>query len=366
MKVSCTKENLIHGLQVVSHIASKNITLPVLNNVLLKAHDGALEVSATNLELAVITKIRGKVEEEGAFTVQAKLLTDFVSLLPDERVDFELQEQSIRVHAKNSQTIIKGTEASEFPLIPTVEKKYEYICLAADIRAGISQVAFAVSADESRPDINGALFSVHNKELTLVGTDSYRLAERKVPLQAAGGDHDVIVPSKTLYEVLRIMGDEQGDVVITVGENQMVFTFGSTTLISRTIEGRFPDYTQIIPKSHKTHVRASAAECAQAIRTASLFCKSGVNDVTLQFIPDKKELAISALNNQLGENTTVVHAKITGQNNDAVFNYRYLLDGLSAMNTKEVELTIEDRDSPGVIRPADGVSYIYVVMPIKQ
>ena len=146
----------------------------------------------------------------------------------------------------------------------------------------------------------------------------------------------------------------------------MVFTFGSTTLISRTIEGRFPDYTQIIPKSHKTHVRASAAECAQAIRTASLFCKSGVNDVTLQFIPDKKELAISALNNQLGENTTVVHAKITGQNNDAVFNYRYLLDGLSAMNTEEVELTIEDRDSPGVIRPADGVSYIYVVMPIKQ
>ncbi|MFC1687678.1 DNA polymerase III subunit beta [Patescibacteria group bacterium] len=366
MKLTCTKENLAKGLQVVSHIASKNITLPILNNVLLKAHDGALELSATNLELAVISKVRGKVEKEGTFTVQAKLLTDFITLLPDERIEFDLQEHSLNIHAQNSQTVIRGMDASEFPLIPKVEKKNEYVCNISDLRSALSQVAIAVSNDESRPDISGALFSVKGKELTLVGTDSYRLAERVLPLESASDDADVIVPVKTIFELLRIIGDEQGEMTVIMGENQILFSFDATKLISRTIEGRFPDYTQIIPKSHKTHVTINIEELSKAIRTASLFCKSGVNDVTIQFIPDKKEVAISALNNQLGENTTVLKAKITCQNNDGVFNYRYLLDGLANIGTEEVELTIEDNASPGVLRPAGGKGYLYIIMPIKQ
>ncbi len=366
MKLSCTKENLLRGLSVVSHIASRNITLPILNNVLLKAEDGLLGISATNLEIGVVAKVRGRIDSGGAFTVNAKLLTDYVSLLPNERIDIELKEQSLHVHCANSTTMIRGMDSAEFPVIPTVEKKYEYTCAAQEFKNALGQVIFAVSSDESRPEISGVYFSVKGKKLTVVATDSYRLAERSLTLESSGADADMIIPAKTTQELLRIIGDDQEKLTILQSETQALFSLPFAQLVSRTIEGRYPDYTQIIPQNHLTKVVVGIEELAKAVRTASLFCKSGVNDVTLQFIPGKKLIAVSALNSQVGESTTTLPARIEGKDNDAVFNYRYLLDGLANLGTEEAELSLEDSASPGVIRPKERKDYLYIIMPIKQ
>lgn len=366
MKVSCTKENLLRGLTSVSHIAGKNITLPILNNVLLKATGGTLELSATNLELATISKVRGKVEQEGSFTVQAKLLTDYVTLLPNERIDFELRENALHIHCANNTTVMHGMEASEFPLIPTVEKRHQYVCNAQEFRAALGQIVFAVSNDESRPEISGALFSVKAKKLTLASTDSYRLAERSMPLESSTDDTTVIVPAKTIYELLRVMDADEQKITVVLSDNQMLFVLSNAELISRTIEGRYPDYAQIIPKSHTTQIRFNVEELTKAVRTTSLFCKTGINDITLQFFPDKKMIAISALNSQVGESTTTVQAQVSGKPNDIILNYRYLLDGLANIGTQEAEFSMEDNASPGMLAPKDGSDYLYIIMPIKQ
>lgn len=366
MKISCTKENLLRGLTLVSHVASKNITLPILNNVLLKARDGVLEISATNLEIGMNSRVRGKVEIEGSFTVNAKLLTDYVNLLANDRVDMEVKDQSLYISCANSSTIMRGLDAAEFPVIPTVEKKYTHVCRAQDLRAALSQVVFAVSNDESRPEISGIFFRVANNTLTLAATDSYRLAERVLSLESSTSEAMMIIPAKTTYELLRIMGDEEGSMTIVQSDTQALFSIGTAELVSRTIEGRYPDYTQIIPKTHTTLAEVSVDELTKAIRTASLFCKPGVNDVTLQFIPDSKLVTVSALNSQIGENTTTLAAKITGPNNDAVFNYRYLLDGLGNLGGEEAELSLENNTTPGVLRPKGGKEYLYIIMPIKQ
>lgn len=366
MKLSCTKENLLKGLSIVSHIASKNITLPILNNVLLRAENGTLEISATNLEIGVIARVRGKVETDGAFTVNAKLLTDYISLLANDRIDIELQDQSLHIHCANSNTVIRGMEATEFPVMPVVEKKHEFTLSAKELRAGLSQVVFAVSNDESRPEISGVYVQVKGKSLTLVATDSYRLAERTLPLESGSADTAIIIPAKTVHELLRIISDEDETITMVQSETQVQFSLPAVQLVSRTIEGRYPDYTQIIPQSHTTKAQAPVEEFAKAIRTASLFCKAGVNDVTLHFITEKKAITVSALNAQVGEHTTTLAARIDGKDNDAVFNYRYVLDGLANIGTGEVEIALEDSDSPGILRPQGRTDYLYIIMPIKQ
>jgi len=379
MKLTCTQENLARGLNIVSHITTKNVNLPILNNVLLKIEDKGLKLSTTNLEIAINCLVRGKLEGEGEFTVPSKLFSDYVNLLPQEAVDVDLVDEDLNVKCGNYKTKIKGLPASEFPLIPQVTKNKKYICPIADFKRALAQVVFAVSPNESKPEFSG-VFMEFNREavdntLILAATDTYRLGESRVKL-SKDSDKDnasAIIPSRTMAEVLRILStfkdevDSPEDIEIAFSESQVVFTYGNVELISRVIEGQYPDYTQIVPQNFKTSAEISKEELAKAIKTTSLFSKTGLFDVLLELDPAKGKIIVRSTDLQTGENNVELDSKQEGDENSITLNYRYLLEGLNALSGTSVKLKLIDAANPCYISNAgDEQEYYYIIMPIKQ
>lgn len=379
MKISCTQENLNQGLFVVSHIASKNTALPILNNILIKAEESSITLSSTNLEIGVSCVIRGKVEKEGDFTVQSKLLADYINLLPRDRVDLDVIESDnlLRVACKNNSTKIKGQPSVDFPLIPRIEKKNPYILNSQILKQAISQVIFSVSVSETRPEINGVLFNFNGDKLILAATDSYRLAEKTVDLgkKSSSVPQKIIIPTRTLQELQRILGSFKDpaaisdieEVEIYLAENQIMFVLGNIELISRLVEGQYPDYQQIIPAQFNTKATLDTAEFIKATKTTSLFTRSGIYDVSLEILSAQKEVVVSSANNQLGENFSRLGGDVSGEDNKIVVNYRYLLDGLQNVGEDQVLVEVIDGGNPCVIKPAKKLKdYLYIIMPIKQ
>jgi len=364
MKISCTQENLSRSLNNVSHIASKNVSLPVLNNVLISAEKGIIKLITTNLEIGIKCQVRGKVEEEGKITVQAKLLTEYINSLPNERVDLEVKEEKLYIKCGKAQTIINGSSTEEFPLIPKVEKKKRYEIKANELKKAITQVIFAVASDESRPEISGIYIKPENNKIRIAATDSYRLAEKKIKIEGVSEDEGIIIPSRTLQELNRILTEEEESVNLFVNENQVLFSFNGIELVSRLIEGQYPEYSQIIPQDHKTVITVSTQELIRVVKITSLFCQPGINDVNLEV--KKGNLKISASSSQVGENISVLEANVEGEDNIIVFNYRYLLDGLLAINSEEAVIELNDSNSPGLIKPKGVDDYLYIIMPIRQ
>ncbi|MBU0646465.1 DNA polymerase III subunit beta [Patescibacteria group bacterium] len=377
MKISCTRENLYQGLSVTGHLINKGVNLPVLQNVLIKAEGGNIRFTTTNLETAISCSVRGKVDAPGEYTTPTKLFLDYVSLLPNETVEMEIKDDGMRVVCGNHKTRINGVSASEFPLIPTVEASKSYQIKADDFRRALTQVLFASALNESRPELTGVFMRFTKDgggQVVLAATDSYRLAERTLPLAKAPlEDMEVIVPTKALSEVGRILSvfkdsvDAPGEIVMNLSENQVVFNYGSVELISRIIEGNYPDYRQIIPKQYRTSVMIDREDFIKAVKAASLFSKTGLFDVTLEIAPSKGEFSIRAVDNNRGENVATCTAEITGEVNNVTVNYRYLLDGLNAISTEKILFEMIDPSNPCLITPKEEKKeYLYIVMPIKQ
>ncbi len=383
MKFSCTQENLNQGLSIVSHIASRNVNLPILGNVLIKGDGNVLHFMSTNLEIAIKCVVRGKLETPGEFTVPSKLFSDYVSLLPKDRVDVELDGNTLSVACGTYQTRLNGMQASEFPLIPSIESEQKFTVKVTDLRRAIGQVLFAVAPNESRPEISGVLFKFVPKDggvsLILAATDSYRLAEKTV--QTGPGSSTisdavfVIVPARTVSELIRILGvfkdgiDTTEQLEIHIGDNQVLFSYNNIELISRTIEGKYPDYRQLIPDRSETEITLGKEELSRAVKTSSLFSRTGLNDIHITFTPPTG-VALKALNSQTGEHSVVLEGKVTGKENAVSVNFKYFLDGVNNVESEDVVVQLIDGMSPCLIRPKSGDSvstdYLYIVMPIRQ
>jgi DNA polymerase-3 subunit beta len=386
MNISCTQENLHQGLLVVSPLASKSVSLPVLQNILIQATDNVIKLSATNLELGVRCTIRGKIEIPGEITVQAKLLADYIALLPKERVDVVVTENKesgdtvAAISCGNHNTKIKVQSATEFPVIPSITKATPYRLHHVALRQALSQVLFAVSNNETRPEITGVAFQAIGSKLVLASTDSYRLAEKSIAIDAKPSESDttLIVPAKTLQEVSRILGSFKDPAAIAeiefvdvyVTDNQIVFSFGDIELTSRLLDGQYPDYRQIIPQSVATKATLDVSELVKATKTTSLFARSGMYDITLDVDPASATVAVASTNSQVGESTSKITADISGPAVQVVLNYRYVLDGLQNIGTEQVQIGIQDAASPCVLRPVnkkdDATDYTYIIMPIRQ
>lgn len=385
MKFSCTQENLSQALQMVSHAASKNISLPILNNVLLKIENKELKLITTNLEMAISCRVRAKVEVEGEFTTPCKLLTDYLSVSSPGRVDVELKENELFIQTSSDKTSIKGNGASEFPAIPAVESKKIYGLGLADFKQMAQKTLFAVSKNEARPELGGVLFDFNpepkNGFLLAAATDSYRLAEKETKLSAnpAGGksysdeSSHVIVPARALQEVLRIVSsyneelEEEQPVEIRVGDGQILFSYGPVELISRLIEGQYPDYKQIIPSNFKTTIKLNVSEWIKRIKAASLFSNVGINGIALNFKAGNEQKAgFSSTNGQLGAYQSEELCQIEGEDNHILLNFRYLLDGLMNLGAEEGVLKLISASSPCVLSKKEGGDYLYIIMPIKE
>ena len=375
MKIFSLQENLKQGLVIVGHVAGKNINLPILNNVLIKAEAGKIRLIATNLEIGIINTVRGKTETEGSFTVNAKIISDCVGLLPNKKIELKQKENELLVNCENYQAKIKGQSAEEFPLIPEVDRKKYFSAQAKAVKGAISQVIFATLLSEARLELSGVLFTFSGSSLTIAATDSYRLAEKKIQIKSSSDEEKkIIVPAKTLQELLRVLSvnlddeveENNQEIKFYISDNQILFTYGSTELVSRLIEGQYPDYQQIIPITSKTKIMVDRQELIRAVKMASLFSKTGVNDINLDFPLGKNQVVISSVSGQTGENITNLEAKVTGDENSIVVNYRYLLEGLSNIEKETVKIEIIDGNTPCLIRPDQDESYLYIIMPIKQ
>lgn len=378
MTFTCTQENLIQGLSVVSHITGRSINLPVLGNVLLKTDGGNLKLSATNLEMAVSTTVRGKTDSDGEYTVPAKLFLDFVSLLPQGKVELDLTDEGLTVRAEGQETVIRGLPATEFPLIPKLTKAGGVTFHVEDLKRAIGQTVFAVSTSESRPELSGLAIFFDGKsgkgKTALVATDSYRLAERVISPSGETGETKLIVPSRTMLEIGRILSsykDELGvpeSVEWVTTENQLVVTFGQTELISRLIEGSFPDYHQIIPERFKTMAVLDRAEFQKAVRAAALFSRQGLYDVHLEFLPSNGTVSVHSADQGTGKTSKAVSGDVTGEPNKVTVNFKYLGDGLAAISSPKIKLSLNDAMSPMLVLPEGEKTeaYRYLVMPIRQ
>lgn len=380
VKLSCTRENLYQGLAITSRVSTKNVNLPILNNVLLRADGGGLKLISTNLEIAITCHIRGKVEQQGEFTVPSKLFFDYVNLLPNDRVDIDLLDGSLSVSCAKSKTKINGIPAAEFPLVPPVTGSVNYSVSVSELQKSLGQVLFATATNESRPELSGVLLSFHDEsegegKLVLAATDSYRLAESVMTI--SGGSKEkkkIIIPQRTLSELVRIFSVFKDDaeappnVEIDLSDNQIVFKYGSVELTSRIIEGNYPDYRQIIPSSTKTELIVNRSELSQSVKTASLFSKTGLFDVELILDSSSSQLTLSATDSTRGENQIVIDGAITGEQNRITLNYRYLLDGINAISSTNILIKVIDDANPCILNPEDmpDESYQYIIMPIRQ
>ncbi|MFH0814937.1 MAG: DNA polymerase III subunit beta [Candidatus Falkowbacteria bacterium] len=374
MKFVCTQENLNGGLSVVGHLSTKNINLPILNNILMEVKEDYIKLSTTNLEIAITCIVRGKVEKIGKFTADSKLLADYIALLPRENVEISLVENDfLKVDCKKFHTKVKGIAAEDFPIIPEISKENFIKVNLADIRNAISQVAFSVSSSETRQELAGVLFKLDGVNLVLAATDSYRLAEKKITIEESTikEARKILVPLKTIQELLRILNaqkdiNEKAELVIYVSENQILFTFDSIELVSRIIEAQFPEYEQIIPTAFKTTIFVDKFELAKIIKTSALFAKTGIFDVNLDFAQKTSGLLVSSSNAQTGESMAELDVEFTGEDNKISLNYRYLLDGLNNMSANVVEISMIDNNKPLLVKPRDSKDYVYIVMPIRQ
>jgi len=379
MRLISLQENLKRGLNTVGHITTKNINLPILNNILIRAEKGNIELISTNLEIGVTQQLRGKIEEDGEFTVDSKLITEYVSLLKgDEKVKLELVNDGLKVECGGYKTKIKGEASKEFPLIPVISKKSYYRCPLLEFRKSLASVVFAVSSNENRAELTGVLFSFNEKNLSLVATDSYRLAEKIVASSFFNEDesseeaqHKLIVPAKTAQELLRILNNwEEGDpgeddfIKIYLSDNQIMFSFDSVELISRLINGQYPDYKQIIPTKNQTEVVVNRQELIRAIKAAALFSKTGINDVALKF--SKNKTTISSYSGISGESKIEISSEVNGEDNEITINFRYLLDGLNNIEGQVVRIGLLNSNTPCLIKPEKNDDYLYIVMPIRQ
>ncbi|MDO8599083.1 MAG: DNA polymerase III subunit beta [bacterium] len=375
MQISCTQENLRTCLSLIGHIAARQGSLPILSNILIRAESKAITCLATNLEIAMSYQLRGKVDEDGAVTANAKLLTDVVNLLPKDRVDLRVSNTEIEVTCRGNTTKVRGMDAAEFPLIPTVAREGAVRVGVAAFRDALAQVAFAAASGESRPELSGVLWKFDGISATIVATDSYRLAERTLTLveNAVPKGTAVIVPIRTVQEILRVLGAAQEeappDVTIVPTTSQLLVVVGSLEVTSRLIDGTYPDYTQILPKTWSTRVIVNRQELQTAARAASLFARTGVNDVHLRCMPAEGQLIVRSENAQLGEHQAVLDAEVEGDAVTTILNARYLLEGLAVTPGERIAVELTGAVAPVALRSTEvqrGEEYTYIIMPIKQ
>lgn len=367
MKLFCSRSDLDYAINIVSKAISPNNTLPVLNNILIKAEGKKLYFSSTNLEIAISCVIDADVRGEGAITVPAKLIGGYISLLSDEKVELSIAEGlSLGINSSSSSTKIKCISADEFPLIPKIEKGQEFTVKVDDLYESLTETVFAASLNTSRPVLSGVLLTSFDKKIKLVATDSYRLAEKTMEtLKAPVEPVSCIVPAKTMIELSKIISKAQGkEVKVNISKNQALFAIDGVELISRLIEGKFPDYEKIIPREHKTKIEVSVENLSLVLKRVSLFARENNNSIKLGATNDGK-LLIASEETKVGEEKAEVLIKIEGENNKISLNAQYLLDVLTYITDDKVCIIINDKASPAVIRPVKEDDYVYIIMPLK-
>jgi DNA polymerase III subunit beta len=375
MKILCLQQDLNRGLSVVGHAISSRSTLPILANVLLSTEHGRLKLSATNLEIGITCFVDAEIQEEGNTTIPAKLVTDLVSSLPQTEVEISVQDAAhvAGMKSQRSSATIKGMDPSEFPLIPRAEGGELPIVLdAAQLKEAIHEVAFAAADDDSRPVLTGVYVEVGNEKVTFAAADAFRLAVRVIELPGQDQSQEtILIPARTLEELARILPVEGSvEMIVTPHRNQVLFHTERVDLVSRVIEGTFPNFRGMIPQEHTTRAVLETKEFAAAVKSVAPFARESAHITRVKIMPGEGagegSLTLEATAEDVGSNISTINATVDGPEQQIIFNVKYLTDLLNVLNTPEVALELTTAARPGVMKPVGNLAnqFLYLLMPM--
>jgi len=374
MKFTILQKEIKKGLAIIEKISVKSLTLPILNNILLKTEKNFLNISATDLEIAIKWWGLAKVDREGATIIPTKVLTNLLNFLPSKQILFELKNNVLFLSCENYFNQINGQNVDDFPIIPEVPQNEKFIISLGILVEALGDVVNIVSASNIKPELMGVFFKVKKDLIKIVATDSFRLIEKKIYLQHPldiSQEYSFILPPKAVKQLIFIK-EEAKEIFIYPSANQILFeTFMEGTkhpeiqIISRLIEGEYPNYEEILPQKLNTEIVINKDLFLNHIRVASLFSPK-TNEIKLKVNLSKKEIEIVSKNIDVGEHSSSFAAEIKGETREINFNYRFLIDGIEKIKTKDVFLGLSEGDGPAIIKPSQGEDYIYLIMPIKE
>jgi len=390
LRVSVTQQSLAKALSITGRAVSSRTTMPVLGNILVEAKGNQLRLAATNREIGINCWIGAKVDDEGAITIPARLLSEFVNSLPPERIDLELDErtQTFHLSCARFEANIKGIDWNEFPMLPTLAALtarpddatpdwapgIQAAFCASALRKMIDQVTFAASTDENRPTLTGVEVTLQSDGVQMAATDGYRLSVRTLAIEGGPEKTVVIVPARSLGEVARISADadesQPVQCLVTPNRNQALFAITGSEkagiqrveLVSELIDARFPDYRATIPKTHTTRTIVDTAALLKAVRVALLFARDNANRVQLAI--KTGSITIDATSAESGDNVSEIAAAVEGPDITIWFNAKYMMDVLSQIDTPQVAIETTQPTRPGTLRPVDGVDFLHNLMPM--
>ncbi|MBC7708013.1 DNA polymerase III subunit beta [Polaromonas sp.] len=362
MKLQVTQENLNRALGSVARVANTRNALPILANVLIKTSNNRLSLSATNLDIAITHYIGAKVSEEGSITVPARLMQDFISSLPSGVINLELKETKLSITTDQYQSTVNGIMADDFPVMPAITSGQSWTVPGALLKKTLQQVVFAASNDETRPVLTAVLLHTSNGALYMAATDSYRLAERQ--LNNNTEDVRLLVPATAMQDLLRIIGDGADAVQVTHDDQQILFQVGDVELVTRLVEGKYPDYQKLIPSTFATSATLKRADFVNVTKVSSLFARESAGSITIEVDEAAQSLSIRSVASQLGENTAQAEAKATGSAS-ITLNSKYLLDALNALGGDEVTFGFNGKLEATLLTDAANDDYKHVIMPLK-
>lgn len=366
MELTVTQENLSKALSNVGRVASNKAGLPILNNILLRTDGNRLLVAATNLEIASTYLIGAKIITQGAITVPARLVSDFISSLPKGTVELKVKDNHLTLTAGSYSSVINGVLADEFPELPTIDEasSIQYSLSPADFKQAVSQTVVTASSDATRPILTGVYWHSHEGFLYLAATDGYRLSERR--LVKTDSEVAAIIPTTTLQEVLRNLHDDTKEVDVLFDETQVRFRVGESEITSRLIDGNYPDYRQLIPASSETNITMNSSEFVRITKIAGLFARDSGGSVILTADKEKQTLAIHSIASEYGENTSHSEAEVTADG-QVTLNSRYLSEALGVVDGAIVEFRFSGKLAPCVLTAkGDDVDYKHIIMPLKS
>ncbi|MEK7163681.1 MAG: DNA polymerase III subunit beta [Patescibacteria group bacterium] len=365
MHIHILQENLSKGLTLVSRHTSNKGQLPILANVLISAQTEGVTLLATNLEMGIRVNIGGKTEKPGQITVPAKNLTEFISSLPVETVELRSEGEKLKISCGKSNAVFSTTDAKEFPIIPVPSGGHLEIDSHL-IKQVASEVAFASATDESRPVLTGVRFEKQNEYLVITATDGFRLSRKNLLAPSSYQLTTIILPARTIMELAKVGDEEKISMEVVSQNNQVIFTSGKTQIISRILEGNFPDVDKIIPKEFRTQVTVERGELLRAVRAAGIFARDSNNIVKFEIRPAEREkFEIKASGGQTGESESLMDAEIDGDEIQISFNYKYVLDFLNSVGEERIIMKFNESTTPAVFVPEKDSSLVHLIMPVR-
>lgn len=367
MKIECIKDRLYEIISKTEKVTSKNLTLPILSCLLLEVKNNKLQIKATNADIGIESTIPVKTSEEGTVAVPGSVLSNLISNIQnDKNVTLETVDNNLQIKTDHSKTLIKSYPFDDFPTIPKVSDGMSFSLDSKKLVKGFKSVWFSSSLSSVKPELSSVYVYINDNDLIFVATDSFRLAEKKIKIEKDyENNFNILIPLKNIPEITRIFEEFNGDVDVCLSKNQISFSDNENYIVSRLIDGVFPDYKQIIPNETKTEATVLKQDLLSVLKISNIFSDK-FNQVNIKILPSKKVFEITTKNSNIGENINTVPASLSGEDISVNFNYKYIMDCMQSIDSDSVSLSFNGISKPMTIRGVSDKSFTYIVMPMNK